>query len=160
VQYLTTQLIDRQVDVLIVLHIPFLTSAICVRYIIIINDNTCCVVDHTCAVQVLVLKNMVERSELEDDSEFNDIKEDVTDECSQHGRVRQVLLPRLKDGFPYEVEGSIFVEFEMPDGARAAAMALRGRKFADKTVALSYVRASTPYNMMFAVIALCIADAA
>lgn len=89
--------------------------------------------------QILVLKNMVEREELEDDSEFADIKEDVKDECSQHGRVRLVLLPRAKDGFPYAVEGSIFVEFEAAEGARAAAMALRGRKFADKTVALSYV---------------------
>ncbi|CAE7480040.1 U2af50 [Symbiodinium microadriaticum] len=88
--------------------------------------------------RVLVLKNMVEPHELQDDTELADIREDVTEECSQHGTVRQVMLPRVKDGFPVSAEGSIFVEFETPQMARTAAMALRGRKFADKMVALSY----------------------
>lgn len=94
-------------------------------------------------MQVLVLKNMVESEELQDDAELADIREDVTEECSQHGQVRQVVLPRVKDGFPASAEGSIFVEFETPQMAFAAAMALRGRKFADKMVALSYVSTNT-----------------
>ena len=49
------------------------------------------------------------------------------------------MLPRVKDGFLAAVEGSIFVEFESPQMELAAAMALRGRKFEDKMVALSYV---------------------
>ena len=94
----------------------------------------CCLV----LLQVLVLKNMVTPDELQDDQEFGEICEDVKDECAQHGAVLSVLIPRVKENFPQQCEGSVFVEFDRADLAQKAALALSGRKFADRTVDVDY----------------------
>lgn len=65
-------------------------------------------------------------------------------ECADHSgggdaSVTRVVIPRLKEGFPYQTVGFIFVEFLQPAMARSAALALNGRKFADKTVIVDYV---------------------
>jgi hypothetical protein len=88
------------------------------------------------------LKNLVDRVEIQDDSEHADILDDVKSECSQHGSVRMVVIPRTKDGYPLSAEGSVFVEFGDIDSARRAAQSLRGRKFADRLVSVAYVSAS------------------
>lgn len=82
---------------------------------------------------------MVSAEELEDDNEFNDIKEDVKTECSDHGEVLNVLIPRYKDGYSTGTVGYIFVEFARSSDARTAAIALNGRKFAEKIVEVTYV---------------------
>lgn len=89
--------------------------------------------------QILILKNLVDQTEIQDDNEHLDIQDDVKSECSQHGSVRSVLIPRLKDGFPAASEGSVFVEFNEAESATRAAQSLRGRKFADRMVIVNYV---------------------
>jgi splicing factor U2AF 65 kDa subunit len=89
-------------------------------------------------VQVIILKNMVTPEELRDDQEFAEICEDVKDECAQHGQVLSVLVPRAKESFPVQCEGSVFVEFQQADIAQKAALALSGRKFAERTVDVDY----------------------
>jgi hypothetical protein len=44
--------------------------------------------------KVLLLLNMVQESELSNDEEFADIIADVRDECSKHGQVIRVVIPR------------------------------------------------------------------
>merc|ERR1712000_509730 len=88
--------------------------------------------------RVLVLENMVEAHELQIDSEYRDILEDVQEECSQYGAVMQVVIPRECDRFPKAAEGSVFVEFRDAESAKKAALALRGRKFADRVVVARY----------------------
>jgi splicing factor U2AF subunit len=88
--------------------------------------------------RVLKLTNMVTHDDLENDAEFADIKEDVRLECQDHGAVLNVIIPRMKDGFPMHAEGSIFVEFADPTKAQSAALALNGRKFVDRTVVVQY----------------------
>jgi RNA recognition motif-containing protein len=88
---------------------------------------------------------MVTREELYDDREYDDILEDVKSECSQYGRVHSVVIPREKEGFPSASVGLIFVEFADPSMARDAAIALTGRKFAERTVMVDYVRLVTLY---------------
>jgi RNA recognition motif-containing protein len=82
---------------------------------------------------------MVTVAELNDDSEYEEIKEDVTAECSEHGAVLSVIIPRTKEGYSYASEGLIFVEFIEPYAARNCAMALSGRKFAERFVDVEYV---------------------
>lgn len=88
--------------------------------------------------RVLKLSHMVTPIELQDDSEYRDIKEDVKEECAQHGRVVQVVIPRIKDGFSAAAEGHIFVEFELPQSAALCSRALAGRKFSDRLVIVEY----------------------
>jgi hypothetical protein len=50
-----------------------------------------------------------------------------------------VIIPRACDNYSPNAEGLIFVEFDSVGSAVAAAAVLNGRKFADKTVVVSYV---------------------
>lgn len=85
---------------------------------------------------------MVTREDLANEAEYVDIKLDVSMECQQYGKVRSVVIPRVRDGYPAASECLIFVEFETVDGAVAAAKVLNGRKFAENTVVVSYVSTS------------------
>ena len=89
--------------------------------------------------QVLKLTNMVTAAELNDDSEYFDIKEDVSTECSGYGQVLTVIIPRVKEGYPPSTEGFIFVEFQDASMARTCAIALSGRKFDARVVIVDYV---------------------
>ena len=88
--------------------------------------------------RVIKLGNMVTHNELLDDSEYADIMEDIRLECADQAPVEQVVIPRIKDGFPPHIEPSVFVQFSTVDGARKAAEALNGRKFSDKTIIVCY----------------------
>jgi splicing factor U2AF subunit len=82
---------------------------------------------------------MVTHDDLSNDQEYEEIKEDVRLECMDHGQVLSVVIPRLKDGYPASTEGHIYVEFTITECAKMAALALNGRKFADRTVVVQYV---------------------
>lgn len=105
----------------------------------LISTNLLSFIIETNCLQVLKMMNMLTREELNDDREYEDIKEDVTAECSGHGEVTSVIIPRQRDGFPFTAEMLIFVEFRDPNAARNCALALSGRKFADRTVIVDYV---------------------
>lgn len=91
------------------------------------------------STRVLKLSNMVSFEELQDDGEYDDIIDDIRQECSEHGQVGRVLSPRTKDGFTPSQSGCfVYVQFGTRDMARSAAMALNGRKFADKTVVVEF----------------------
>lgn len=84
--------------------------------------------------RVLKMSNMVTSEEIQDDSEYADIMEDVRLECSDHGAVLKVLIPRRKENYPAHAEGNIYVEFSDTTGASAAKRSLAGRKFDNRTV--------------------------
>ena len=86
------------------------------------------------------MTNMVTAAELNDDTEYFDIREDVSSECSEYGQVLSVIIPRTKEGFPSSSEGLIFVEFLDASMARTCAIALSGRKFDSRIVIVDYVR--------------------
>jgi hypothetical protein len=93
----------------------------------------------TAPTRVLRLSNVASHEELQDDREYTEIVEDIRLECCDHGQVLGVLAPRMKDGYPGNVEGYIFVEFATTQMAQSAAAALNGRKFGDKIVVVQYV---------------------
>ena len=85
------------------------------------------------------MTNMVSAAELNNDEEYQDIKEDITTECSGYGKVVSLVIPRAKDGYPQSNEGLIFVEFYDAAMARTCAIALSGRKFDSRIVIVDYV---------------------
>lgn len=103
------------------------------------------------SAQVLCLKNMVTPSELEDDMEYEDIKADVRQECSQSGIVEDIVIPRRKDGYSSAIEGSIYVLFREVSMAQACRNSLAGRKFADQTVNAEFVSSSITGSMSMSV---------
>lgn len=87
---------------------------------------------------VLQLLNMVSPEELEDEQEYEDILEDIRDECLKFGQVRDVKIPRPIPGETVSGVGKIFVMYSSPEEATTALRALSGRKFADRTVLTSF----------------------
>jgi splicing factor U2AF subunit len=89
--------------------------------------------------RILVLKNMVLVQELEIDEEYDEIKEDVKEECEKFGKVESMKIPRpVKGKTDIPGLGKIFMEYSSIDEAKNARKELHGRIFADNTVEVSY----------------------
>ncbi|KAH9145486.1 hypothetical protein AeRB84_010617 [Aphanomyces euteiches] len=88
---------------------------------------------------VIQLGNMVQASELEDDDEFADLKEDIEEECNKFGKVVALEIPRPNGNETVLGVGKVFVRFEDISGAQAAIKALKGRKFGGNIVEVSYM---------------------
>ncbi|EFQ29426.1 U2 snRNP auxilliary factor [Colletotrichum graminicola] len=89
--------------------------------------------------RVLQLLNMVTPEELMDNDDYEEIKEDVQEECAKFGTVLDVKIPRPVGGSRQSAGvGKIFVKFETKEAAKKALQALAGRKFADRTVVTTY----------------------
>jgi len=67
---------------------------------------------------------------------YEDIVEDVREECAKLGTVKSVAIPRPKDGL--NGVGKIFVEFEKVEDCTSAHATLGCRKFAGRSVIAVY----------------------
>ena len=68
-----------------------------------------------------------------------EICEDVKEECDKYGEVLEMKVPRPSGGSRQSAGvGKIFVKYDSPESARKAMQALAGRKFADRTVVVTY----------------------
>nr|XP_025034918.1 splicing factor U2AF 65 kDa subunit [Pelodiscus sinensis] len=85
--------------------------------------------------EVLCLMNMVLPEELLDDEEYEEIVEDVRDECSKYGVVKSIEIPR--NVWVYSL-ALIFVEFTSVFDCQKAMQGLTGRKFANRVVVTKY----------------------
>lgn len=82
---------------------------------------------------------MVTPDELKDDEEYEEILEDIREECNRHGAVRSVEIPRPLDGVEdVPGVGKVFVEFMSTTDCVHAQQALTGRKFANRIVVTSF----------------------
>ncbi|XP_039252899.1 splicing factor U2AF 50 kDa subunit-like isoform X2 [Styela clava] len=88
--------------------------------------------------EVICLLNMVTPEELQDEEEYEDIMEDVKDECNKLGKVKSLEIPRPVPGTDVPGVGKIFVEFMDTSDSQNACNALSGRKFANRVVVTSY----------------------
>lgn len=88
--------------------------------------------------EVLCLMNMVTEEELKDDEEYEDILEDIREECAKYGIVKSLEIPRAVPGVDVTGVGKVFVEFNSKQECQKAQAALTGRKFANRTVVTSY----------------------
>ncbi|KAK6358554.1 hypothetical protein TWF730_007882 [Orbilia blumenaviensis] len=89
--------------------------------------------------RVLQLLNMVTADELLDQEEYEEILEDVTDECTKFGPIIDIKIPRPSGNQRAAAGvGKIYVRFEEHNSAEKALKSLAGRKFADRTVIVSY----------------------
>jgi splicing factor U2AF subunit len=83
--------------------------------------------------RVLQLLNMVTLDELLNDEDYEEIREDVGEECSKFGQILALKVPRRGHG-----AGKIYIKFDKAESATNALKALAGRKFSDRTVVASY----------------------
>ncbi|XP_029364119.1 splicing factor U2AF 65 kDa subunit-like isoform X2 [Echeneis naucrates] len=88
--------------------------------------------------EVLCLLNMVMPEELVDDDDYEEILEDIREECCKYGNVRSIEIPRPVDGVEVPGCGKIFVEYVSAADCQKAMQALTGRKFANRVVVTKY----------------------
>merc|ERR1712088_933038 len=88
--------------------------------------------------EVLCLLNMVMPDELGDEEEYEDILEDIREECSKFGSVKSIEIPRPVPGVEVPGCGKVFVEFYGIPDCQKAQHALTGRKFSNRVVVTSY----------------------
>lgn len=80
----------------------------------------------------------VTADELKEDDEYEDIVEDIREECNRYGIVRSVEIPRPVEGVEVPGVGKVFVEFNSVLDSQKAQQNLTGRKFANRVVVTSY----------------------
>jgi len=88
--------------------------------------------------EVLCLLNMVVEEELQDEEEYEDILDDIREECSKFGTVRSLEIPRPVPGVEVPGLGKVFIEFSNSEECQAAQLSLTGRKFSNRVVVTSY----------------------
>jgi splicing factor U2AF subunit len=94
---------------------------------------------NTSRSRVLILLNMVTGDDLMDADEYDDILQDVKEECDKYGKVLDLQIPRpLGRSGEGPGVGKVFVRFENETECAAALKGLAGRKFSERTVVASY----------------------
>ena len=89
--------------------------------------------------RVLVLLNMVTGDDLMDADEYDDILQDVKEECDKFGKVLDLQIPRpLGRSGEGPGVGKVFVRFETPEGCAVALKGMAGRKFSERTIVASF----------------------
>ncbi|RYQ82440.1 hypothetical protein Ahy_B10g101027 isoform D [Arachis hypogaea] len=89
--------------------------------------------------KVLCLTEAVTSDQLRDDEEYEEILEDMRDECRKFGALVNVVIPRPNPGgeLPPGI-GKVFLEYSDNAGCSAAKNALHGRKFGGNVVTAVY----------------------
>lgn len=110
--------------------------------------------------RVLQLLNMVTAEELIDQDDYDEICEDVKEECQRYGPVLDMKVPRPTGASRQAAGvGKIFVRFDTPESAGKALRALAGRKFADRTVVTTFFSEVSPVCFLGAVKSMLVANA-
>ncbi|XP_067938239.1 splicing factor U2AF 50 kDa subunit-like isoform X2 [Watersipora subatra] len=90
------------------------------------------------ATDVLCLLNMITPEELEDEEEYEEIVDDIRDECGKYGSVKSLEIPRPIKGVDVPGCGKIYVEFNSVSDCQKAQQNLTGRKFSNRVVVTSF----------------------
>lgn len=84
--------------------------------------------------KIVELKNMLSPRDLENEDEYQDIMEDTTEECSQFGALKSVVIPKAGQVGATK----IFLEYMTTDDAGKAIEGLAGRTFDGRKVTAMY----------------------
>ncbi|KAJ7986457.1 hypothetical protein DPEC_G00340090 [Dallia pectoralis] len=82
---------------------------------------------------VLRLLNLIDDSHLHNEEEYDDISEDIKEECQKYGSVVSLLIPKENPG-----KGQVFVEYANAGDSKEAQRLLTGRTFDGKFVVATF----------------------
>lgn len=82
---------------------------------------------------VLRLLNLIDDSHLHNEEEYEDILEDMKEECQKYGSVVSLLIPKENPG-----KGQVFVEYANANDSKEAQRLLTGRTFDGKLVVATF----------------------
>lgn len=84
--------------------------------------------------RVICLMNMVTSDELLNDEEYEEIKEDIEEECGKYGPIIDIKIPRPAGARVNLGVGKIYIKYQDTESAQKAIKALAGRQFSRRTV--------------------------
>ncbi|EMD62939.1 hypothetical protein COCSADRAFT_200575 [Bipolaris sorokiniana ND90Pr] len=84
--------------------------------------------------RVVCLMNMVTSDELLNDEEYEEIKEDIEEECGKYGTILETKIPRPAGARVNLGVGKIYIKYQDIESAQKAIKALAGRQFSRRTV--------------------------
>ncbi|KAG9188111.1 hypothetical protein G6011_02034 [Alternaria panax] len=84
--------------------------------------------------RVICLMNMVTSDELLNDEEYDEIKEDIEEECGKYGPIVETKIPRPAGARVNLGVGKIYIKYKDTESAQKAIKALAGRQFSRRTV--------------------------
>ncbi|KAF2831744.1 hypothetical protein CC86DRAFT_282239 [Ophiobolus disseminans] len=84
--------------------------------------------------RIVCLMNMVTSDELINDEEYQEIKEDIEEECAKYGPIIETKIPRPAGARSTAGVGKIYIKYEDIESAQRAIKALAGRQFSRRTV--------------------------
>jgi len=90
------------------------------------------------ATNVVALTQVCTADELKDDEEYQEILEDMREECGKYGNLVKVVIPRPRPGEDVPGVGKVFVEYADTAGAAKAKASLHGRRFGGNSVVAVY----------------------
>ncbi|KAK9267249.1 hypothetical protein L1049_009671 [Liquidambar formosana] len=97
--------------------------------------------------KVLCLTEAITPDELRDDEEFEEILEDMRDECGKFGALVDIIIPRPSpNGEQTPGVGKVFLEYSDTTSCANARNVLNGRKFGGNTVSAVYYSEEKFYN--------------
>ncbi|KAL3681945.1 hypothetical protein R1sor_024901 [Riccia sorocarpa] len=89
--------------------------------------------------RVVCLSQVVSPEELKEDNEYEEILEDMREECGKYGTITNLVIPRPNpSGEEVPGIGMVFVEYTDTQGAGKAKATLHGRRFGGHTVNATY----------------------
>lgn len=92
------------------------------------------------ATRFVVLTDAVTVEEISVEDEYNDILEDMKEECGKHGDVELVIIPRSTPDNPNPVGlGKVIIAFKDVNSSVRARNAMHGRKFAGRVVSATWI---------------------
>ncbi|KAJ7562568.1 hypothetical protein O6H91_03G074700 [Diphasiastrum complanatum] len=88
--------------------------------------------------RIVCLSKVVSPDELRDDTAYEEISEDMREECGKYGNLTNLIIPRPSPNREVPGMGMVFVEYTDAHGATKAKTSLHGRKFGSNTVIATY----------------------
>ncbi|XP_063154638.1 serine/threonine-protein kinase Kist [Candoia aspera] len=82
---------------------------------------------------VLRLLNILSDTSLQNEEEFEDVVDDIREECSKYGQIVSLFVPKENPG-----KGHVFVEYANAGDSKAAQRALTGKRFNGKFVVATF----------------------
>jgi len=82
---------------------------------------------------------MASAEDLQDDDFYNDLIEDLMEECSKFGTIENLIIPRpLQDGSLCQAVGKIFIKYSTLKNTKIARYNLNGRTYNNRTIICSF----------------------
>ena len=100
--------------------------------------------------KVLCLNSIIRGLDIEEDEKYNEIKEDLKNECEKYGKVLDVFMPR-KDVEDNETPGmgNAYIMFESVEQSKLARKFLSMKRFNNKLIYIQYIPEDNFINKKF-----------